>query len=125
MTLSALEARGTAKQVDAYFLHGIDVQPGAVIVDVGADIGLFALGACSRCHDDLVLYAFEPIPEVFELLKVSLAGCRTEGVNPKTAVGTAKAPRTQRTQRTPRQTRTESERTCFTQRVMLVSRKFP
>jgi len=80
LTLSALEARGTAKQVDAYFLHGIDVQPGAVIVDVGANIGLFALEACSRCHDDLVLYAFEPIPEVFELLKVNLAGCRTEGV---------------------------------------------
>ncbi len=78
LAFSRLEARVVAKQVGAYFLHGIDLQPGAVVVDVGANIGVFALEAFRRCKGAISLFAFEPIPTTFELLQINLAECAVD-----------------------------------------------
>ncbi len=55
-----------------YERNGIVISPHAVIFDVGANIGLFSLYANSRSHGARI-YAFEPAPPVFELLKMNLA----------------------------------------------------
>ena len=54
----------------AYLRHGITLRDGAVIVDAGANIGMFSLFAASRCRHPRVL-AFEPIPAVANLLRAN------------------------------------------------------
>ncbi|HVR11538.1 MAG TPA: amino acid adenylation domain-containing protein, partial [Thermoanaerobaculia bacterium] len=51
-----------------YLRHGITLAPDSCVFDVGANIGLFSLyvaGLCPRVR----IYAFEPIPETFEVLR--------------------------------------------------------
>ncbi|HEX7335320.1 MAG TPA: amino acid adenylation domain-containing protein, partial [Pyrinomonadaceae bacterium] len=55
-----------------YVKRGIKLKPGACVFDVGANIGMFSLFA-GRAHHDLKIYAFEPIPSLYELLKANLA----------------------------------------------------
>ncbi|MGF2038868.1 MAG: non-ribosomal peptide synthetase [Nostoc sp. CmiVER01] len=57
----------------AYLKHGITINEGDCIFDVGANIGLFALFAGQRCKD-VSIYAFEPIPPVFDLLRLNTEG---------------------------------------------------
>ena len=53
-----------------------EVQPGTTVVDVGANIGWFTVYAAKRgCH----VMAFEPSPEVFELLMRNIVCNRLEG----------------------------------------------
>jgi FkbM family methyltransferase len=51
----------------AYLRHGVHLAEGAVVFDVGANIGLFSLWAARRLRRG-TFYAFEPIPPVFEVL---------------------------------------------------------
>ncbi len=53
---------------DDYRLRRDPLPPGAVVVDVGANIGMFALHAARTCGAARV-YAFEPFPESFALLR--------------------------------------------------------
>jgi 31-O-methyltransferase len=50
-----------------YFRHGIALEPGHRVFDVGANIGLFAL-MLDTVAPDLEIYAFEPIPDIFAAL---------------------------------------------------------
>lgn len=50
-----------------YLRHGITLADGACVVDVGANIGLFALFVHRNVRNTRIL-AVEPIPEVFEVL---------------------------------------------------------
>jgi FkbH-like protein/FkbM family methyltransferase len=59
----------------SYLRHGIRVQDGDTVMDIGANIGLFSLFVLSRCQNPCI-YAFEPSPVVFELLK---ANCEAYG----------------------------------------------
>ncbi|NJP22325.1 MAG: amino acid adenylation domain-containing protein, partial [Hydrococcus sp. CRU_1_1] len=54
----------------SYLKHGIVINDGDCIFDVGANIGLFTLFAAQTCSD-VEVYAFEPIPPVFELLRLN------------------------------------------------------
>lgn len=56
-------------EIQTYFDQGICVQPGDTIIDVGANIGLFMLEVYERCKGNANIYAFEPIPEVFQALE--------------------------------------------------------
>lgn len=58
------------------------VKPGMVVVDVGAHIGLFTLSAAKRLQGRGKLYAFEPTPRSFTLLKdnVQVNGFLESGV---------------------------------------------
>ena len=55
----------------AYQKHGISIQDGDCIVDIGANIGLFSLWAKHQAIDTTI-YAFEPSPPVFALLKTNM-----------------------------------------------------
>jgi len=50
-----------------YLRHGITLSDGACVVDVGANIGLFALFV-HRNYQRTRILAIEPVPEVFEVL---------------------------------------------------------
>nr|AXN93625.1 PuwH [Symplocastrum muelleri NIVA-CYA 644] len=54
----------------AYLKHGITLNEGDCIFDVGANIGLFSLFMAQRCKN-ATIYAFEPIPPVFEVLRLN------------------------------------------------------
>ncbi|EPH43855.1 hypothetical protein STRAU_3083 [Streptomyces aurantiacus JA 4570] len=62
-----------------YLRNGITIEDGDTVVDVGANIGLFTLFAGSRCPDARI-YAFEPIPPVFDSLRRNVA---LHGLNAK------------------------------------------
>lgn len=72
MTISCTRKRQVRliyRQVQAYFKHGIELGEGDVVFDVGANIGLFTLLAYERGKRNVTVYAFEPIPALFEALK--------------------------------------------------------
>lgn len=71
--LTRPEARAIAAHVDGYFRHGIEVRPGAVVFDVGANIGLFALRVAARTGGAARVYAFEPVPPIRAVLEANAA----------------------------------------------------
>lgn len=56
------------EQVQEYFKNGIELQEGDIVIDVGANIGLFTLWAYQSCNKNINVYALEPVPEVFDVL---------------------------------------------------------
>ena len=60
-----------------YLRHGIRLQDGDTVVDIGANIGLFSLFVMSRCKNPTI-YACEPAPVVYDLLR---ANCDAYGSN--------------------------------------------
>lgn len=58
-------------EVGDYVKHGLTMQPGAVVFDVGANIGMFSLWAYEQCAGDVSVYAFEPVPSTFALLQAN------------------------------------------------------
>lgn len=59
------------EQVQEYFRNGIELHEGNTVFDVGANIGLFTLFAYQLCNKKANVYAFEPIPPIFEVLKLN------------------------------------------------------
>lgn len=59
------------RECEEYFALGIELSPGDVVVDVGANIGMFALAAAARTPG-LRILAFEPIPQIFSALEKNL-----------------------------------------------------
>ncbi|UZW58369.1 non-ribosomal peptide synthetase [Lysobacter enzymogenes] len=53
-----------------YLRNGIRLPPGAVVFDVGANIGMFSMFVAAHCPD-AELYAFEPIPPIFESCRIN------------------------------------------------------
>jgi FkbM family methyltransferase len=60
----------------AYLRHGLTLPAGSTVFDVGANVGLFTLFVHLNC-EDARLFAFEPAPAVFDLLRANVA---THGV---------------------------------------------
>ena len=60
-----------------YLRHGITLPEGACVLDVGANIGLFALFV-ARSVAGATVYAFEPVPKIFEVLETN---CRLYDAN--------------------------------------------
>ncbi len=54
----------------AYLRHGVTLRDGALIVDAGANIGMFSLFASLACRRPRIL-AFEPSPTVANLLRAN------------------------------------------------------
>lgn len=59
-------------EVGSYLRHGATLRPGDVIVDVGANLGLFSLWAWEQTGRDADIYAFEPVPAIHALLAHNL-----------------------------------------------------
>ncbi|HXT16179.1 MAG TPA: FkbM family methyltransferase [Gemmatimonadaceae bacterium] len=72
---NAVEAAVVYREVVAestYLSHGIALEPNAVVFDVGANVGLFAIHL-PRVVPGVRVHAFEPIPELFEALQRNAA----------------------------------------------------
>jgi amino acid adenylation domain-containing protein/FkbM family methyltransferase len=57
-------------ELKAYQRFGMHIEDAGVVLDVGANIGLFTLWI-SQHKPNAIVYAFEPNPSVFEVLKVN------------------------------------------------------
>lgn len=71
--MSELEAAFLPSDVDQYFAEGLELRPGDVVLDVGANVGAFAVAARQHAGGDVDLYGFEPVPEVHAILERNLA----------------------------------------------------
>jgi FkbM family methyltransferase len=74
------EAREVYQQVQGYFRHGIRLGPGALVFDVGANIGLFTLLVHELCRHEVDVFAFEPIPAIQEALNANVRGLGSDRV---------------------------------------------
>jgi 31-O-methyltransferase len=66
-----LEARALYREIfieKTYAPDGVNVTDGDCVFDVGANIGLYSI-FLSQNHRDLKIYAFEPIPQTFSILR--------------------------------------------------------
>jgi FkbM family methyltransferase len=63
----------------SYMKHGISLREGAVVFDIGANIGMFTLFIKETVNKSKV-YVFEPIPEVCQLLRLNTAKFNSEVV---------------------------------------------
>ncbi|HYH81525.1 MAG TPA: amino acid adenylation domain-containing protein, partial [Longimicrobium sp.] len=78
--LNAAETRFLYREIfedRSYLRHGVALGDGACVFDVGANIGLFTLFA-GTLRPGVTVYAFEPIPPVFEVLETN---ARIHGVD--------------------------------------------
>lgn len=66
--------RALLDEVDEYFEAGARVSPGDVVVDVGANVGAFAMRAAERAEGDLTVHCFEPAPSIYAELRANVAG---------------------------------------------------
>ncbi|KAB1916082.1 non-ribosomal peptide synthetase [Micromonospora sp. AMSO31t] len=55
-----------------YLRDGIVLRPGATVLDVGANIGMFSLFVHAVCPD-ATIHAFEPVPSVVDVLRSNVA----------------------------------------------------
>ena len=62
---------------NVYFKNGIEVKSGDVVLDVGANIGLFSLYLMYEVPG-VHVYAFEPVPQIFDVLESNLADYREQ-----------------------------------------------
>jgi len=66
-----LEARALYREIfteKTYSSHGVSVTDGDCVFDVGANIGLYSI-FLAQSYRDLKIYAFEPIPKTFSILR--------------------------------------------------------
>jgi FkbM family methyltransferase len=63
---------------NTYLQTELILNPGSIIIDIGANIGLFSLFALKQCKYDALIYSFEPISSSFECLKKNLAPFSTK-----------------------------------------------
>ena len=79
------------REVDEYFDGHVDVKAGDVVVDVGANVGAFALAVALRTASRVRLLCVEPAPRTFEALHSSFARVeelrRTRHVLERVALG--------------------------------------
>lgn len=54
-----------------YFRHGINLRPSGIVLDVGANIGIFSIFAALE-EPTAKIYSFEPVPPLFDILKFNL-----------------------------------------------------
>ncbi len=59
-------------QMPNYIKYGIKIEKGNTVFDVGANIGMFSLFANDLCAGEVNLHSFEPIPQIFRVLKLNV-----------------------------------------------------
>lgn len=65
---SRVTADELMREVEEYFALGAVVRPGDTVIDVGANVGAFALRVAELTGSDVHLYCFEPSPTTFDAL---------------------------------------------------------
>ncbi|MDG6109119.1 FkbM family methyltransferase [Dactylosporangium aurantiacum] len=64
---------------NCYLQHGITLPPGAVVLDIGANIGMFSMFVARQCPD-ATIHAVEPAPALIGVLRTNLARHAPGGV---------------------------------------------
>ncbi|HEY9062654.1 MAG TPA: FkbM family methyltransferase [Pseudobacteroides sp.] len=59
-------------EYEEYFKYGITVKEGDTVLDIGANIGLFSLAVYDRCKGNVRIFIYEPIPEIYKMLKQNI-----------------------------------------------------
>jgi len=78
--INEVEARATLHEIfveKLYFQGGVSISPGDIVLDVGANIGIFTLFAAKQGAQ---VYAFEPVPPTFEVLQQNIRLHRLDSV---------------------------------------------
>lgn len=57
------------EEVGGYFAPDVEFAPGATILDVGANVGVFSAAVYERLNGDARIYAFEPLPPLYATLE--------------------------------------------------------
>ena len=70
--LRVKEAQVLDRHVAGYLQHGVEIPPDGIVLDVGANVGVFGVRVAQR-YPAARVYAFEPIPPIFEALQAN--GC--------------------------------------------------
>ncbi len=65
------EAQMLQEHIDGYFDDFIEIKENGTIIDIGANIGIFGL-ELSRRYKNINILAFEPIKDIYEILKENL-----------------------------------------------------
>src|SRR5437016_5834936 len=73
---------------EVYTRDGIEIMPGATVIDIGSNIGMFALWAASRAEGTRVI-ALEPSPRMFGFLSRNVARNRAPVTVVQAACGSA------------------------------------
>lgn len=76
-----IETRAIYKEVfvdDVYLQGGLTIPDGGVVVDVGANIGMFVL-RCLEAKKKLTIVALEPVPALFRCLEENVAAAKNRG----------------------------------------------
>ena len=55
-----------------YLQHGVTISPGDTVLDVGANIGIFAAFAAEKVGNSGLVIAVEPVPPTWEVLKYNV-----------------------------------------------------
>lgn len=76
---SRIEVLELWDQVQAYFKGNLTLPSDSVVMDVGANIGLFSL-LVSKIQPSARIYAFEPIPQIFNKLKTNTRSIPSENI---------------------------------------------
>jgi FkbM family methyltransferase len=71
---SKVSSADLKREVEEYFTLGAAVRPGDTVIDVGANIGAFALRAAEMAEDDLTIFCFEPSPDTYQALRANFDG---------------------------------------------------
>ena len=62
------EAKMLDSHVDGYLKHGIKINDGNTVLDMGANVGVFGLRAIQK-GKNVIVHCFEPIPDISIVLK--------------------------------------------------------
>jgi FkbM family methyltransferase len=63
-----------------YFQHGIKLREHSMVIDAGANVGLFSLFVLANCPT-ATIHAFEPAPKTFEILRANTSSHPAVQVN--------------------------------------------
>ena len=69
--LNSEEVPTLYEHIQEYFRNGIQLHKRGTVFDVGADINLFSLWVYQQYNKNVITYAFEPIPAIFNVLQAN------------------------------------------------------
>lgn len=68
------------EEMPLYLKNGIELYEGATVFDIGANIGLFTLYVSRFCNNNVNIYAFEPVSEIFKILQCNVERLSSEKI---------------------------------------------